>query len=100
MGVCAGFQPQTVLQERNCCTLCRILGADGASGAGLLYSVQDFSRRRCFRSGIVVLCAGFQPQTVLQERNCCTLCRISAADVLQERNCCTLCRISAVQVGG
>ncbi|KGE20255.1 hypothetical protein PWYN_13625 [Paenibacillus wynnii] len=60
--------------------MCRISAADGASGAELLYTVQDFRRRRCFRSGIVVLCAGFQPQTVLQERNCCTLCRISAAD--------------------
>ncbi|WP_157261112.1 hypothetical protein [Paenibacillus wynnii] len=57
---CAGIQAQMVLQERDCCTLCRNLGADGASGAGLLYIVQDFRRRRCFRSGIVVVCAGIR----------------------------------------
>ncbi|WP_307585225.1 hypothetical protein [Paenibacillus wynnii] len=45
-----------------------------------MYFVQDFERRRCSRSSIVVLCAGFQTLTVLQEQYCCTLCRISDAD--------------------
>ncbi|MDQ0192162.1 hypothetical protein J2T20_000501 [Paenibacillus wynnii] len=42
--------------------------------------MQDSRRRRCFRSSIVVLRAGFQALTVLQEQYCCTLCRISDAD--------------------
>ncbi|MDQ0193401.1 hypothetical protein J2T20_001751 [Paenibacillus wynnii] len=33
----------------------------------MLYFVQDFERKGCFRSGIVVLCAGFRAQRVPRE---------------------------------
>ncbi|KGE19553.1 hypothetical protein PWYN_09525 [Paenibacillus wynnii] len=55
------------LVKQHACIMCRISSTDGASGEGLLYLVQDFERKRCFRRGIVVLSAGFRAQMVLPE---------------------------------